>query len=68
VAFGVLGLLVGGGDPGQDIELRARGEWSGGWPLPRLERRAWHEGHSAMVPNAMVAVSVHSGLLTGSSA
>ena len=68
VGFGVLGLLVCGADPVQNIDLRVRGSGRGGWPLPRVERRVWHEEHSAMVPNATVAVSVQWGLLAGLSA
>src|SRR5664280_376340 len=41
---------------------------TGAWPLPRVERPALQDGHSATAPYRSVAVSVHRGRRAGSSA
>src|SRR5450631_59328 len=44
------------------------GSGTGVWPLPRVERAALQDGHSATAPYRTVAVSVHHGRAAGSSA
>src|SRR5674476_1390758 len=44
------------------------GSGIGVWPLPRVERAALQDGHSATAPYWTVAVSVHRGRRAGSSA
>src|ERR1035437_3133363 len=41
---------------------------TGAWPLPRVERAALQDGHSATAPYRTVAVSVDAGRSAGSSA
>src|SRR5674476_1232971 len=44
------------------------GSGTGVWPLPRVERAALQDGHSATAPYWTVAVSMHHGRRAGSSA
>src|SRR5664280_503109 len=44
------------------------GSGTGVWPLPRVERAALQDGHSATAPYRSVALSVHRGRRAGSSA
>src|ERR1035437_6784491 len=43
------------------------GSGTGVWPLPRVERAALQDGHSATAPYRTVAVSVHRGRRAGAS-
>src|SRR5664279_1321596 len=44
------------------------GSRTGAWPLPRVERAALQDRHSATAPYRTVAVSMHRGRRAGSSA
>src|ERR1019366_728486 len=44
---------------------RPAGSGAGVWPLPRVERAALQDGHSATAPYRRVAVSVHRGRRRG---